>query len=98
MSCQSRSREIDATSPFDGLLIYQRRHDFRPIVVVNQALVGSATIRGTIYAKFGHVIFAADGTHDLRIVAGSLRLAPLVSLTLAPSQRLPAAEDVYLVE
>jgi hypothetical protein len=85
-------------SPFNGMLLYQRRQDYRPIVVVCQNLIGSTTISGTIYAKRGHFIFAGDGTHDLRIVAGSVRLAPVLGLTLAPSQPLPPARDVYLVE
>jgi hypothetical protein len=85
-------------SPFDGLLIYQRRQDFRPIVFVCQNLIGSTTISGTVYAKRGHFIFAGDGTHDLRIAAGSVRLAPVLGLTFAPSQPLPPARDVYLVE
>ena len=44
-------------SPFDGLLIYQRRQDFRPIAVVCQNLIGSTTIAGTIYAKWGPVSY-----------------------------------------
>lgn len=83
---------------FDGLLIYQRREDFRPIVIVYQNLLGNPTFNGTIYAKWGHVAFIGDGTHDMRIVAGSARLVPLLGLTLAPSTLLPPAYDVYLVE
>lgn len=88
----------DPLSPLNGLLLYQRRNDFRPIAIVNQTLIGGAAIRGTIYAKWGHVIFAADGTYDVRIVAGSLRLAAVLSLAFTPSQLLPPAQDVYLVE
>jgi Flp pilus assembly protein TadG len=85
-------------SPLDGMLIYQRRVDYRPIVVVYQGLLGTQTFDGTIYAKYGHVVFAGDGTHDMRIVAGSIRLLSLLGLTIAPSNPFEPAYDVYLVE
>jgi hypothetical protein len=88
----------DASSPLNGMLLYQRRNDYRPIVIVNQALIAGATISGTIYAKYGHVIFAADGNYNLRIVSGSMRLVSVLSLNFSPSQLLPPAKDVFLVE
>lgn len=85
-------------SPLSGILIYQRRNDFRPIVIVSQGLLGSSTFSGAIYAKYGHTLLAANGTYDLRIVSGSVRFAPVLSLTLQPQLLLPPAKDVYLVE
>jgi Flp pilus assembly protein TadG len=93
----SRFRGLSG-GPLDGVLLFQRRNDYRPIVIVNQTILGGAAISGRIYAKRGHLIFAADGTYDLGIVAGSIRLIPVLSQTFAPSQRLPPATDVYLVE
>jgi hypothetical protein len=85
-------------SPFDGMLIYQRRADFRPMVVVYQGLLGNPRFDGTIYAKWGHLTFVGDGTHDMRVVAGSARFVPLLGLRLIPDKLLPPAFDVYLVE
>jgi hypothetical protein len=88
----------DPSSPFNGMLIYQRRKDYRPIVVSAQNLLGSPAIRGTIYAKWGHVRFLGDGAYDMPVVAGSVRFVAMLGLTIAPSQLLAPAYDVFLVE
>ena len=49
----------DPSSPFNGMLIYQRRLDRRPIIIEAQQLLGSGDISGTIYAKWAHTIFVA---------------------------------------
>jgi hypothetical protein len=87
-----------ASSPFNGMLIYQRRQDFRPIVVVYQNLLGSIPFQGTVYAKWGHFLFIGDGTLNLRTVSGTARFVPALGLTMNPSQLLAPAQDVYLVE
>jgi Flp pilus assembly protein TadG len=88
----------DAGSPFDGMLIYQRRKDFRPIVIANQQLLGGSIISGRIYSKWGHVLFAGSGNYDVSIVAGTVRLVTILNMTLNPTNRLAAAQDVFLVE
>jgi hypothetical protein len=95
----SRFSPLDSPgNPFDGMLIYQRRQDFRPIVIVYQGLLGSPAFDGMIYAKWGHVTFVGDGTHDMPIVAGSVRFVPVLGITIAPTRLLQPAYDVYLVE
>jgi hypothetical protein len=86
------------TSPFNGMLVYQRRRDPRPVVVVQQSLLGASPLSGTIYAKWGHVLFTGGGTYDVRIVAGTARLVTVLGMTIAPNTLLPPAQDVYLVE
>ncbi len=88
----------DASSPFNGLLIYQRRLDRRPIVIADETLLLGGTLKGTIYAKYAEVIFAASGTYDLRLVSGSQLFLNVLQCTLSPSQLLPPAQDVYLVQ
>jgi hypothetical protein len=89
----------DADSPFDGMLIYQRRLDRRPIVLAAVKLVGGGNISGTIYSKWGHTVFQGGlGTYDLRFVSGSMRVVTAFDSTIAPSQLLPPARDVLLVE
>lgn len=89
----------DPGSPFDGLLIYQRRLDRRPIIIEAQQLLGSGDISGTIYSKWGHVVFLGGfGTYDLRFVCGTMRVVTVTETTLAPSEPLPPATDVLLVE
>src|SRR5262249_6041312 len=85
-------------SPFNGMMIYQRRQDRRPIVMIQENLVGPGTIQGTVYAKWGHVLLAGMGTYDARFVAGTMRLVALATLNINPSTLFPPARDVYLVE
>jgi len=89
----------NASSPFDGMLLYQRRIDRRPIVLSGLKLLGGGAISGTIYAKWGHVIFLSGlGTYDLRFVCGTMRVLTVGDTTLAPTKKFAAARDVYLVE
>ncbi len=85
-------------SPFDGMLLYQRRYDRRPMVLLNEKILLGGDIAGTIYSKWGHVTFIGAGTYDLRFVAGTVRLVTVIQLTIDPSELLPAAQDVFLVE
>ncbi len=88
-----------AGSPFDGMLLYQRRVDRRPIVISGLRLLGGGALSGAIYAKWGHVIFLGGaGTYDLRFVCGTMRVLTVGETTLAPSKKFAAARDVYLVE
>jgi hypothetical protein len=85
-------------SPFNGMLLFQRREDYNPIVIVQSILVGSASFSGALYAKWGSVLFEGSGTYNVQIVAGTAALVPLMGMTFSPSTLLPPAQDVYLVE
>ncbi|UUO07226.1 pilus assembly protein TadG-related protein [Blastopirellula sp. J2-11] len=86
------------SSPYDGMMIYQRRHDRRPIVLVQENLLGPGTISGTLYSKWGHLLLAGKGTFDTRIVTGTLRIIALLDVDIAPTWKLDPAYEVYLVE
>src|SRR6185503_14119148 len=88
----------DPSSPFNEVLIYQRRHDRRPIILVQENILGAGQMRGTIYSKWGHVVLAGKGTYETRFVVGTLRLFALLDMDVQPSGLLPPANDVYLVE
>lgn len=85
-------------SPYDGMMIFQSRHDRRPIVLVQELLLGSGTIRGTVYNKWGQLQLAGHGTYDMRIVTGTLRIMPFLDITIVPGDRLDPAYEIYLVE
>ena len=85
-------------SPYNGVLIFQRRTDRRSIVLADQSLLLAGTLAGSIYGKYAQVVFACNGTFDIRFVSGSMRFANLLQTTIAPTQLLPPAQDVYLVE
>jgi hypothetical protein len=88
----------DASSPFHGMFLFQRRHDRRPIILSQENLIGPGQIHGTVYAKWGHVVFAGKGTYNARFVVGTLRIVAVLDLLIQPSELLPPAEDVFLVE
>jgi hypothetical protein len=87
-----------SNSPFNGLLIYQRRVDRRPIVLADQSLLLAGSLSGAIYGKYSQIVFACNGTFNMQFVSGSMRFANLLQTTIAPTQLLPPAQDVYLVE
>lgn len=96
----SRFRGLDdPTSPFDGLLIYQRRSLRKPIVLVAAGLLLlDADVSGSVYARWGQVLFVAEGTYDLTFACGTLRIVNALNCNLVPSKPLPPASDIYLVE
>lgn len=88
-----------AGSPFDGMLIYQRRIDRRPIILSGLKLLGGGALSGTIYAKWGHIIFLGGlGTYDLKFVCGTMRVITVGDTILAPIKKFAAARDVYLIQ
>jgi hypothetical protein len=87
----------DPDSPYDGIVVFQRRRDRRPVAIVT-SLLGSPGVEGTVYAKWGHVILASRGTIDASFVAGTVRIVTALPTTIAPSRLLPPAEDVFLLE
>lgn len=86
------------SSPFHGMLIYQRRHDRRPIAIVQTNLLNSSALNGTIYAKWSHIILAGMGTNQARFVAGTMRVIALTDIEIKPTNYLPPAQDVFLVQ
>lgn len=87
----------DPSSPFHGITIYQRRMDRRPIALVT-GLLGGPGVQGTVYAKWGHIILASRGNVNCSFVGGTVRIVTTLPTTIAPSQLLPPAQDVYLLE
>jgi Flp pilus assembly protein TadG len=88
----------DPGSPFDGMVIYQRREDRRAIVIAQQNLVGNGAFSGAVYAKWGHVILAGNGIYNARFACGTMRVLTVFNVTLSPSALFPPAKDVLLVE
>ena len=88
----------DSTSLFDGVLFFQRRHDRRPIVVVQQLSGGPHTWSGSVYAKWGHLMLAGTGTMEINAVVGTMRAAAIGDIRITPSEPLPPSFEVFLVE
>lgn len=88
----------DSQSPFNGMLIYQRRHDRRPILIVQQNFLLHSAFTGTVYGKWAHLLIAIEGTFHTEFVVGSLRSLTFLETRIDPLRHLPPAHDVYLVE
>lgn len=86
------------SSPFHGLMIYQRRQDRRPILILNLDLLLGSDFAGNVYAKWGNAILAGVGTYRSAFCVGSLRILDVVDCRIEPSQYLPAVKEVFLVE
>ncbi len=88
----------DASSPYDGIFIFQNRNNRRPIVLLTEQLLGSGTLAGTIYSKWGSVVLVANGTHDLGFAVGSIRIVTALGLRLNPTLKFPPVKEAFLVE
>lgn len=83
----------DPTSPFDGMLFYQRRRNVLPISL------DGGLFDGTVYGKWSHTSLL-PGNHKAQIVSSTATLTSiplLVGLKLSPGRRAKAPQ-VYLVE
>jgi len=86
-------------SPFDNLLLYQRRSDRRPIILEGQNLLGASSLSGTIYSKWGHLLVLTGATtYDMSVAVGTLRWITISETVVASSNPFPAAQDVLLLE
>lgn len=85
-------------SPFHGMLMYQRRKDRRPILVLNVALLGAQQFAGNVYSKWGNVILAGMGTYNSAFAVGGMRILDVIDCRIEPTTPLAPAYDVYLVE
>ncbi|WP_166819650.1 pilus assembly protein TadG-related protein [Thalassoroseus pseudoceratinae] len=89
----------DPGSPYDGLLVFQRRQSRNPIALVaSDLLLLGSDFSGSIYSKWGQVLFVGQGTYDLTFACGTLRIVNVLDCNLTPSKPLSPASDVYLVE
>jgi len=86
----------NSSSPFDGMVIYQRRLNTKPIQLSSS---GSYNIKGTTYAKWAPLNLSSNGTFNSQFFVGSLAFSGNSNLTVdSTGQNLAKADYVYLVE
>jgi Flp pilus assembly protein TadG len=87
----------DASSPFYGVLFYQRRlNTASPTLTGNGS---SVNVSGTIYAKWAQFQLAGIGTYNAQFIVGSLQLSGNGSVTInGAGKNFGKANLVYLVE
>ena len=77
------------------MLIYQRRSDACPVVVVHSSLIGAGSFGGTLYAKWGSSCCSPpQEPMTCRIVAGTVGLVTATGMTFSPTTLLAPAMDV----
>ncbi len=88
----------DSSSPFDGMVLFQRRQDRRPMVIAQPSAIPGGGFSGRTYAKWGHVTLVASGQYDATFATGTMRVVTALASEITPSSPLPPATDVVLVE
>ena len=87
----------DASSPFNGMLFYQRRWNTSVPKLTGNGT--SSSLTGTIYAKWAKFDLAGQGTYGAQFVVGSLLLSGNGLVTInATGKNFGRANLVFLVE
>ena len=87
----------DTSSPFKGMLLYQRRWNTNGVSIQgngSQNLLG-----GTLYAKWANFKLAGQGQYNAQYIAGSISVSGQANVTINyANQVLGKANHVFLVE
>lgn len=87
----------DPSSPFNGILFYQRRWNTQGASVGGNT--STTNLSGTIYDKWGVFTLAGQGAYDAEFVVGSLSISGGAAVTInATGKNLGRVNQVYLVE
>jgi len=87
----------DSTSPFDGMLFYQRRLNTQAIKITGNA--GAGTLAGTVYAKWANLSITGQGTYNAQFITGSMAVSGNGTVTVNyAGQNLGKGYAVFLVE
>ncbi len=88
----------DASSPYNGILFYQRRRNMNTAAIQGNAGVNTR-LNGTIYAKWARFKLAGGGVYDSQFVVGSMDVSGQAVVTInANGRNFGRANQVYLVE
>lgn len=88
----------DANSPFNDVLFFSRRRNSSMVQIQGQADL-DVSMRGTMYAKWGHFHLAGGGKYDAQFVVGSMSVSGQATVTIdSAGKSFGLAKLVYLVE
>ncbi len=68
------------------------------MVFVQENLLNTGVLQGAVYSRWGHIILSGRGELQASFVAGTMRIITVDELSIAPTQPLAPANDVFLVE
>lgn len=89
---------IDETSPFNGMLFFQRRRNTSTSSIQGKAGL-EVNLNGTIYAKWANFQLAGEGRYDAQFVVGSMSIAGQAVVTInSTGKSFGNANQVFLVE
>lgn len=98
LSANSRLKGLnDPASPYDGMVIFQRRSDRRWVRLEYQGAV-NGQLRGTIYTPAAKTSVYTDRDVHCQFAVATLRLYNYNGLDVYPPKPFPPARDVFLVE
>ena len=84
-------------SPFNGMLIYQRRRNTEPLKISGNA--GAGLLAGTIYSKWALNSITGQGTYNAQFIVGSMAVIGNGTVTINyAGQNLGKGYEVFLVE
>jgi Flp pilus assembly protein TadG len=87
----------DPSSPFHGMLFYQRRLNTREFSIQGNSAAGD--LKGTIYAKWASLKISGQGTYNAQFVTGSLTTSGNGTVTILDGGGLIGrSNQVFLVE
>jgi Flp pilus assembly protein TadG len=87
----------NSSSPFDGLVFYQRRLNTKPLTLAGNG--ASDVLKGTVYAKYAPLNLSGNGTFNSQFIVDSVLMSGNGSLNLdITGQHVGKSNLVYLVE
>lgn len=87
----------NSSSPFDGLVFYQRRLNTQPLKLAGNG--SSDVLSGTVYAKWAPLDLSGNGAFDAQFVVRRVDITGNGDLTLnVNGQDLARSDQVFLVE
>lgn len=87
----------NSSSPFDGMVYYQRRLNTQPLTLAGNG--SSDVLKGTVYAKWAPLDLSGNGTFNSQFVVQRLDITGNGTLILdVTGQHLAQSDQVFLVE
>jgi hypothetical protein len=87
----------NSSSPFDGMVLYQRRLNTQPLKLAGNG--SSDVLTGTVYAKWAPLDLSGNGTFNSQFVVQRVDITGNGTLTLdVTGQHLTRSDEVFLVE
>jgi hypothetical protein len=88
----------DASSPFNGILFFQRRRDEQSFSVQSNA-GQNVSLAGTLYAKWASFSLAGGGKYNAQFIVGSMSVSGQATVTIQGNgKNFGLANEVFLVE